>query len=102
MRGQSITWVASQLALKFSEPIAQPRFNPRPPGVIRPGSATQAVLTFLNDNPGRSFSCFELCKYTERSMKSVNHACLFLRATEHIQSYPDSVRNPRYRRYQAK
>lgn len=87
--------------MRFSEPTSMPRFNPRPPGVIRPGSATQAVLSFLNENPGRNFTCFELCKYTDRSMKSVNHACLYLRATEQIDAFPDGVRNSRYFRYQA-
>lgn len=95
----SITWIAGQLATRFSEPPSQPRFNPRPPGVIRPGSATQAVLGFLTENPKRAFSFFELCKYTDRSCKAVAHACLYLKSMAQIECHEDA-RNPRYLRYQ--
>lgn len=94
-------WITAQLAARFSEPLSQPRFNPRPPGVIRPGSATQAVLAFLRENPTRYFTCFDLCRNTQRSPKSVNHACLYLRAQSLICAYPDSARNPRYMKYRA-
>ena len=95
----SMGWITDQLATRFAEPLSQPRFNPRPPGVIRPGSATQAVLNFLRENPARHFSCFDLCRHTQRSLKAVNHACLYLKAQQLIAAYPDSARNPRYLRY---
>jgi hypothetical protein len=100
-RTSSLSWISAQLAMRFSEPPSQARFNPRPPGVIRPGGATDAVLGFLRQSPpNRYFSCFELCRYTERSIKAVNHACLYLQAQGLILTVPDP-RNPRYYRYAA-
>lgn len=95
----SMSWITGQLATRFTEPTGQPRFNPRPPGVILPGSATSAVLQMLRESPGRYWSCYELCKYTGRSIKSVNWACLYLRAQELIVVVPDGYRNPRYLKY---
>ena len=98
----SMNWIAGQLALdlarRYSEPTTQPRFNPRPPGVIREGSGTWTVLHFLRANPGRYWSCFQLCKHTGVSIKAVNHACLYLQAQKLVATCPDP-RNVRYLRY---
>lgn len=95
---KSMFWVARHLQLKFSEPTSQPRFNPRPPGVIRPGSSTDAVLAFLTQHPDRLFTCFELCKHTGFSIKAVNHACQYLQGRKKI-THCEDPRNPRYYRY---
>lgn len=94
----TFNWMANQLAARFSEPIEQPRFNPRPPGVIRPGSATQHVLFFLRKNPDRYFTCWQLIHHTGLSRKAVNHACLYLRAQELI-SVRDDMRRVGYLLY---
>jgi hypothetical protein len=98
----SMHWIAGQLsrnlASRFSEPTGQPRFNPRPPGVIREGSGTWSVLNFLRANPGRYWTCFQLCKHTGHSLKAINHACLYLREKQLIQTSPDP-RNSQYLRY---
>lgn len=98
----SMHWVAGQLAqnmaAKFSEPTSQPRFNPRPPGIIRQGSGTWEVLQFLRANNGKYWSCFQLCRHTGASIKAVNHACLYLREKGLVHTCPDP-RNPQYLRY---
>lgn len=94
-------WMSHQLRMaeRFSEPTSQARFNPRPPGVIRPGSATQAVLDFLRQHPGRHWSHSEIVNQTGLSPKSVDWACIFLRSKGLVICFPDSARNPRYHRY---
>jgi hypothetical protein len=98
----SMRWIAAELARglasRYPEPTSQPRFNPRPPGVIREGSATWTVLNFLAVNPGKYWNCYQLCQRTGFSIKAVNHACLFLRKQELIQTCPDP-RNVKYLRY---
>lgn len=76
-----------------------PRYNPRPAGVIRPGSATQAVLALLQAYPGRWFSHFQIVKATGRTQKSIDWALLFLKARGLVDCTRDEWRNSRYLKY---
>ena len=100
--GQSLKWMVDQLlALKFDEP-AKARFNPRPPGVIQPGSASEAVLQILSASPGRFFTCKQLIRATGRTHAAVSFALLYLRDKGRIEAFPDAKRNQRYYRYRIK
>lgn len=79
--------------------LTVPRYNPRPAGVIRPGSATQAVLSLLQAHPGRWFTHFQIVQATDRTQKSVDWALLFLKGRGLIGTTSDDGRNSRYRRY---
>lgn len=82
-------------------PLQQPRYNPCPPGVIRKGSATDAVLSLLEGRPGAWLTHAQILVLTRRSTKSVCWACLYLKSRGLVESTPDDTRNPRYRRYRA-
>ena len=75
------------------------RHNPRPAGVIQPGSASDAVLSILSESPGRFFTCEQLIRATGRSHAAVSFALLYLRDQGRIEAFPDAARNPRYMRY---
>lgn len=75
------------------------RFNPKPPGVIQPGSATGAVLAFLQSRPSQFFSRAQLLWHTKRSGKAVDWAMLYLRSQGLVEVISDAARNPRYLRY---
>lgn len=97
-------WLANQILAASSRNglrIEAPRYNPRPAGVIRDGSATQAVLVFLRQHPKQFFSHFQIVTATGRSNKSVNWAMLFLRSQNLVDCVPDAQRNSRYLRYRA-
>lgn len=94
----SLKWMADQLQALKCEP-ARVRFNPRPPGVIQPGSATDLILRILSESPGRFFTCEQLIRATGRSHAAVSFALLYLRDQELIEAFPDAARNPRYMRY---
>lgn len=79
--------------------LTVPRYNPRPAGVIRPGSATQVVLALLQANPGRWFSHFQIVQATGRTQKSIDWALLFLKARHQIRTSSDEGRNSRYLKY---
>jgi DNA-binding response OmpR family regulator len=101
-----IDWLASRIIaaanrdLEEGASAASQRFNPRPPGVIRDGSATQAVLEFLAKHPGRFFSHPQIVAATSRSPKSVDWALLFLRAKKKVRAVPaNSAHSNNYLRY---
>jgi hypothetical protein len=96
-----MAWIAKQIE-GLSQPPQLIRFNPRPPGVIREGSATEAVLTILRESPGRFFVCEQLIKQTGRTHAAVSFALLYLRDQSLIEAYPDATRNPRFLRYRFK
>jgi hypothetical protein len=77
-----------------------PRYNPRPAGVIRDGSATQVVLAFMQRRP-LWFTHRQIVQETGRSPKAVDWALLYLRAQALVECVPDAHRNPRYLRYRA-
>lgn len=93
----SLTW---QL---FHGPVSEhksERFNPRPPGVIREGSASDAVLKFLIEAGGFKTEAQILWK-VRRSHSAVSWACLYLLRQGLIEARPDVLRNSRYKKYRA-
>ncbi len=95
----SVAWIASQIqAMKVGTPNLV-RFNPRPPGVIQPGSASEAVLQVLREQPGRFFTCQQLIEKTRKSHAAVSWACIYLRDQGLVQAVSDGARNPRFLRY---
>lgn len=74
------------------------KFNPRPAGVIQPGSATEAVLAFLKDSPGLKTEA-QIVWATKRTHAAVSWALLRLRAWKMIDAVSDPKRNARYLRY---
>ena len=102
MNASSIGWTARLLIQCGQRPELPPfRFNPHPPGVIWPGSATQAVLNFLGARRGEYFSRAAIIKATGRSDKAVDSALLFLRRRQLAIAVIDAARHPRYQRYTA-
>ena len=97
-------WMAQQLMLVSPEPAPAPapRFNPHPPGVPWPGSATDAVLQVLRAQPGFRFNRRQLIAMTGHTEKAVDWALIYLRRRDLIEVCPDASRNPRYMRYRVK
>lgn len=98
----SLAWVAEQIKTAMDAANARPqliRFNPRPPGVIREGSATDAVLLYLKANPRRYYTNGQLMEATGKSHAAVSWALLYLRDKGLIHSIPDDERNALYLRY---
>lgn len=92
------------MAERREDPAIKPKYrpdNPRPPGVIRNGSATQQVLAFLRAHPGRFFPLHHLVAATGRHRHAVGWALVYLRAQGHIKAIPlgIAVQNPRYLQY---
>lgn len=98
-------WIASQLSrmAAAAKPLAlnNPRYNPRPAGVIRPGSATDAVLALLCRRHPTYLNHAQIMRQTERTTKAVCFALVYLKAQGHIEATPDDSRNGRYQRYRA-
>lgn len=78
-----------------------PRYNPRPPGVIREGSATAAVLALLEATPRRWWEFRHILDAIGRTDKATCWALLYLRERGLIECVPDAGRNSRYLRYRA-
>lgn len=99
----STPWIANQLIRmadgRSAMKVEINRYNPRPPGVIREGGATDAVLTFLQAHPARFFCHHEIQTATKKTKVSIDWALCFLRAQNIIESTSDDGRNPRYLRY---
>jgi hypothetical protein len=77
-------------------------FNPKPAGVIRQGSATEAVLQVLQGAQGQFLTHSQIQARTGRTQKALSWALLYLHSHGHIQRAPDDSRNGRYYRYSAK
>jgi hypothetical protein len=97
-------WMVNQLTLiaekrQHGLNLQTARYNPRPAGVIREGSATAAVLVFMQSRGGMFMTHSQIVKGTGRSAKSVDWALLFLRSQGLVECVPDAARNPRYLRY---
>lgn len=73
-------------------------FNPRPPGIAIEGSATTAVLKFMQQHPRIWFNHASLVHQVGRSRVSVDWALIRLRGWDLIETCPDP-RSPRYHRY---
>lgn len=102
----SLLWVAQQIkAAREAAGDEGPRllrFNPKPPGVIRDGSATQAVLVFLQKNPRRYYCHQEIAAATGRTKVAIDWALIYLFQQELIDRVPDDARSSRYLRYRIK
>jgi len=95
-------WITNQILAASNRGglnIDAPRYNPRPAGEIRDGSATQAVLVFLQARARLFHTHRQIVHGTARTDKAVNWAMLFLRSQNLVECVPDESRNPRYLRY---
>ncbi len=100
----STEWTARQLLAATRQHglgLESPRYNPRPPGVIRLGSATEATLLFLRDAAPRWLAFHQIQAGTGRSRVAVSWALLYLRSQQLVECVGDAARNPRYLRYRA-
>ncbi len=96
-------WMAGQLIRmadgRNAMPLEIPRYNPRPPGVIREGSATDEVLKLLSAHPGRFFSYAEIrARCGHRSHAALSWGLIYLKRMGVVQTSSDA-RNPQYARY---
>jgi hypothetical protein len=82
-----------------SVPAAK-RFNPRPPGVIRSGSASDVVLKFLQESSGFKTEA-QIRWKTGLNHAKVSWALLFLRSNGFVDAVPDEIRCGRFLRYRA-
>lgn len=99
----SAEWMAQQLSrMSHSRPTAPdiPRYNPRPAGVIRPGSATNLVLALLCKRRPAFLTHHQIMDQTKRTTKAVSWALIYLRAQGYVEITGDG-RNARYQRYRA-
>ncbi len=99
----SASWLADQLvrvgASRAHAPRV-PRFNPRPAGVIRPGSATDTVLTLLvARRVWMNFS--QIRAQSGCTSGAMAWALNYLLAKKHVEAVGDDARNHRYQRYRA-
>ncbi len=74
---EPMAWVADHLGAR-QEPEKTRHANPRPAGVIRPGSGTDVLLRFLRQSPGRWFFHAELVLALGRSKGEVDWALKYL------------------------
>lgn len=81
--------------------LNNPRYNPRPAGVIREGGATDAVLVFLRKNPKRFYCHSEIKLATNRTKPAIDWALIFLKSQNLVECVSDEARNPLYLRYRA-
>lgn len=98
----STHWTAQQLLID-ARPLANqiPRYNPRPAGVIREGSATQLVLAWLKVHKGWA-THHQIRTSVGRSSRAVDFGLRYLRALDLIEHTLDESRNSRYMRYRVK
>jgi len=80
----------SQLTPRPAEEPKKPT-NPRPPGVLRPGSGSDVLLRYLQQNRGRWFFHQELVQTLGRSKGEVDWALQYLAKLELIQSEVSSL-----------
>lgn len=96
----SVASMLSDIAESMQPSKKAQKFNPRPAGVIQPGSATEAVLGFLKDSPGLKTEA-QIIWATKFSHSAVSWALLRLRAWNKVEAIADPTRNSRYLRYKA-
>ena len=95
MAGQLLRMRDGRTAIK----VEATQYNPRPAGVIRQGSATDAVLKVLEANPGRFFTCGDLMARTGRSHAAVSWALIYLRDVVRAVETASDSRQGNYLRY---
>lgn len=99
-------WIATQLIRmadgRTSMGVEQPRYNPRPPGVIRAGGASDAVISFLQQNPKRFYRHHEIRADVGRTKVSIDWALCYLVGIGQIEQCSDAIRNSRYKKYRVR
>lgn len=85
-----VDWVASQIAAR-REPEQSRHQNPRPAGIIRPGSGTDVLLRFLAHQPGRWFYRPELVLALGRTKGEIDWALQYLVGQGRIQALDTAV-----------
>lgn len=93
------TFVSQLQSAAASETPKRKCFNPRPPGVIQPGGASEAVFTLLGSKPNAFFTHAQIQAATGKSKVAVDWALIFLKSTGRIEAYVDAHRNDRYLKY---
>lgn len=92
--------VVAELSASPSQHRSADRFNPRPAGEMRPGSASEAVIEYLRQRPSPIWSTHrQIVLATGRSGKSVDWALIYLRGLGLIEHapHPESETHRRYR-----
>ena len=103
----SMRWIARQLllypAVRSSRSLRRGTYNPRPAGVIQPGSTTDLTLQWLAQRPGRWFTHRQIVTGVGRTEKTVSWSLFYLRSLRRIESTArgGSGINSRYLRYRA-
>lgn len=96
-------WIAAQILAASDRTRVlvdrAPRFNPKPRGVIRDGSATEAVLVFMRGSARVTHTFQQLLASTGRTHKALCWALIYLRELGYIEATSDASRNSRYLRY---
>jgi hypothetical protein len=97
-------WTSEQLrrmaaARRFA--TSTPRHNPRPAGVIRPGSPTEVVLACLCRRAPVFLTFAQVMHQTQFTKATIDHALRYLKTQGHIEATADDGRNSRYQRYRA-
>lgn len=95
----STAWVASEIMrmARQRDPLPESqfcRYNPRPAGVIRPGSASAAVLELLSSRPGQWLYRNQIISITGRTRKSVDWALIYLETASLIEGTERSGTSP--------
>ena len=93
----SLQW--QLLALPALEQKSE-RFNPRPPGVIQSGSASDAVLKFLRAQVGFRSEA-QILWVTGRTHSAASWSLLYLIGQGLVEARSDPLRNARYKKYRA-
>lgn len=78
------------------------RQNPKPPGTIQQGSATEAVLAVMKENPSAMFTESQFRWKTGFSHSAVSWALLRLKRNGRIDVFGNGSTNPRFCRYRLK
>ncbi len=97
----TLEWMSRQLVnLPGSLNLNTKRYNPRPLGIIRPGSATEITLRCLQAHGG-FMTHNQIMFKTRCTQKALSHALAFLRGVGMVEVVSDDGRNQRYNRYRA-
>ena len=96
----SLDWTARQIAqLPGALNLTQPRYNPRPAGVIRQGSASELALIVLRAAHGQYLTHAQIKQRTGCTQKALSWALIYLHSQHLIDRTSDESRNSRYCRY---
>lgn len=97
----STSWVTHQiLSIRRTAEPTRIAKNPKPAGVMLPGSATHAVWVYLESLPHRRWvQRRQIVTGTGCTGKAVDWALIFLLTTGRIERSSDDMRCSRYYRY---